>query len=52
MMDPRDPQQPPLFLDSLGRRQQPRWLGWPLNFSNGTWCTVIINRKPVLDSDR
>jgi hypothetical protein len=26
MTDSRDPQQPALFLDSLGRRQQPRWL--------------------------
>jgi hypothetical protein len=27
-------------------------MGWPLNYSNGTWCTVIVNRKPPLETDR
>jgi hypothetical protein len=27
-------------------------MGWPLNLSDGRWCTVIINRKPVLPEDR
>jgi hypothetical protein len=26
-------------------------MGWPLNMSNGGWLTVIINRKPVLETD-
>jgi hypothetical protein len=26
-------------------------MGWPLNMSNGRWLTVIINRKPVLETD-
>jgi hypothetical protein len=28
-------------------------MGWPLNYSrSGAWCTVIVNRKPPLPSDR
>jgi len=26
-------------------------MGWPLNMSNGRWLTVIINRKPCLETD-
>jgi hypothetical protein len=26
-------------------------MGWPLNLSDGRWLTVIVNRKPVLETD-
>lgn len=27
-------------------------LGWPLDYSSGRWCTIIVNKKPIWPTDR
>jgi hypothetical protein len=41
------------WYDVLNYRGAKFWpMGWPLDYSNGTWCTVILNKKPVWPTDR
>jgi hypothetical protein len=41
------------WYDVLNYRGAKFWpMGWPLNYTNGTWCTVILNKKPVWPTDR
>jgi hypothetical protein len=41
------------WYDVLNYRDCKFWpMGWPLNYSNGTWCTVILNKKPTWPTDR
>jgi hypothetical protein len=41
------------WYDVLNRDGRKFWvMGWPINYSNGTWCTVIINKKPQEPGDR
>jgi nitrate reductase alpha subunit len=40
------------WYDVLNRHGRKVWvMGWPINYSNGRWCTVILNKKPVEPSD-
>ena len=39
--------------DVLNRDGRKFWcMGWPLGYSDGRWCTVIINKKPVEPGDQ
>jgi hypothetical protein len=41
------------WYDVLNYRDAKFWpMGWPLDYANGTWCTVILNKKPVWPTDR
>jgi hypothetical protein len=40
------------YYDTLNRHGRKIWvMGWPIFYSNGTWCTVILNKKPVEPGD-
>jgi hypothetical protein len=40
------------WYDVLNRHGRKVWvMGWPLNYSNGKWCTVLLNKKPVEAND-
>jgi hypothetical protein len=40
------------YYDVLNRNGRKIWcMGWPINYSNGSPCTTIINKKPREESD-
>jgi hypothetical protein len=41
------------YYDVLRRNGRLYWvMGWPINYSNGRPCTILINKKPVEPTDQ